>query len=74
MEYVEIGASKAEPSVVFCRGLHPSDTQFTVALIEEDFRNHLNGGPTGEDKSGCGSSIGVSKRHLDSLLGKGRGQ
>uniref|UniRef100_A0A7C9AMD2 Poly(A) polymerase n=1 Tax=Opuntia streptacantha TaxID=393608 RepID=A0A7C9AMD2_OPUST len=46
-EYVEIGSSEAESSVVFCWGLHPSRAQFDVALVEEDFRNHLNGGPTG---------------------------
>lgn len=47
-EYVETGSSEAEPRVVFCWGLHPSRAQFNVALVEEDFRNHLNGGPTGK--------------------------
>jgi len=47
-EYVETGSSEAELSVVFCWGLHPSRAQFDVALVEEDFRNHLNGGPTGK--------------------------
>ncbi|KAJ8445300.1 hypothetical protein Cgig2_024506 [Carnegiea gigantea] len=47
-EYVEIGSSEAEPSVVFCWGLHPSRAQFNIALVEEDFRNQLNGGPTGK--------------------------
>ncbi|KAJ8440970.1 hypothetical protein Cgig2_019999 [Carnegiea gigantea] len=48
-EYFETGSSEAEPSVVFCWGLYPSHVQFDVALVE-DFRNHLNGGPTGKSR------------------------
>jgi len=41
--YVETRSSDAEPSVVFCLGLHPIRTHFDLALAEEGFWNHLNG-------------------------------